>query len=247
LPTSSIKFDPPIIAHRGANNLAPENTLAAFAKVKQLGVNWIEFDVMLAACGEAVVIHDDTLERTTNGSGRVCDYPYSVLRTLDAGSWFAPEFSQEKIPTFKEVIELVKREKLYANVEIKSQPGQEEQAVKKILADIAQFWPQERPPLISSFSMLILKYVRQYAPDALLAILIDDWFSAWDELAEEYGCASLDINHQIVDAERVQAIKNTGKFVLCYTVNTPERARTLFSWGVDAVFTDNVDLIMQGL
>src|SRR5438552_7543288 len=88
-----------IIAHRGASALAPENTLAAFHKAKEIGAKWVEFDCMLASCGEVVVIHDETLDRTTNGLGRVIDYPYSYLKTLNAGSWFNPIFADEKIPT----------------------------------------------------------------------------------------------------------------------------------------------------
>jgi glycerophosphoryl diester phosphodiesterase len=248
LPTSSISFVPPVIAHRGASNLAPENTLAAFKKAKAAGANWIEFDVMLTGCGEAVVIHDETLERTTNGTGSVADFGYDYLRTLDAGSWFHPKFANERIPTFREVIDVIREEGLNANVEIKALPGSEEETVKKVLSDIENYWPKDAfPPLISSFSMLSLKLVRKYSPTALIAILIDDWFAAWDELAEEFSCTSLDINHEILDPEKVKLIKSTGKFLLCYTVNTPERAQELFSWGVDAVFTDQVNVILKAL
>jgi len=245
---SSLKFVPPVIAHRGANNMAPENTLAAFSRAKEQGANWVEFDVMLSADGEAVVIHDETLERTTSGAGLVSDHPYSYLKTLDAGSWFANEFSEERIPTFKEVIEVIRRDKLSANVEIKSQPGHEEQAVKKILNDIAAYWRGDmQPPLISSFSMEILRYVRQYSKDALIGILVDDWFDGWATLAEEYKCAAVDLNHKILTRESAKAIKDMGKTILCYTVNDPKRALELYSWGVDAVFTDNVNLILSAL
>src|SRR5438445_1086012 len=116
-----------LIAHRGASALAPENTLAAFRKAGEIGAKWVEFDVMLAADGEAVVIHDDTLDRTTNAKGNVCDYPYSYLQTLDAGSWFNPQFSHEKIPTLAEVIGVLRHCKLAANIEIKPSVGKEEE------------------------------------------------------------------------------------------------------------------------
>jgi glycerophosphoryl diester phosphodiesterase len=248
LPTSSISFDPPVIAHRGASNLAPENTLSAFVKAAASGAKWVEFDVMLAACGEAVVIHDETLERTTNGTGNVSDYPYSYLRTLDAGSWFHPRFANERIPTFKEVIEVIKEQGLNANVEIKALPGLEDKTVRKVLSDIENYWPANAaPPLISSFSMEALKLVRAYSPTALIAILIHEWFEAWYDYTEELACVSLDINHEILDAEKVKLIKATGRFLLCYTVNNPRRALELFSWGVDAVFTDQVNVILKAL
>jgi glycerophosphoryl diester phosphodiesterase len=248
LPTSSISFDPPVIAHRGANTLAPENTLAAFVKAKESGAKWVEFDVMLAASGEAVVIHDETLERTTNGRGFVHDYPYSYLQTLDAGSWFHPSFKGERIPTFKEVIDVIREQGLRANVEIKALPGMEEEEVKKIVGDIEKYWTKDMaPPLISSFSMQTLKLVRQYSPDSLLAILIHEWFDGWDVLAEELQCVSYNLNHEILDAEKARVIKNTGKFLLTYTVNDVARALELFSWGVDAVFSDNVKEIIESL
>jgi glycerophosphoryl diester phosphodiesterase len=152
------------------------------------------------------------------------------------------------IPTFKQVIKVIEEQGLCANVEIKTPPGWEEKTVRKVLSDIENYWPRTAsPPLISSFSMLALKRVREYSPTALIAILIDDWFAAWDELAEEYSCASLDINHEILDAEKAKHIKASGKFLLCYTVNNPQRALELFSWGVDAVFTDRVEVILGAL
>src|SRR5688572_22496951 len=90
---------PRVIAHRGASAYAPENTMAAFSRAHALGAQWIEFDVWLAACGEVVVLHDETLARTTNGYGRVTDFSYAALQPLDAGSWFGHQFRQEKILT----------------------------------------------------------------------------------------------------------------------------------------------------
>src|SRR5690348_4859908 len=109
-------FNPPWLAHRGASASAPENTLAAFKAAKEQGARWLEFDVMLAACGEAVIFHDETLERTTNGQGFLHDYPYHFLKTLDAGSWFGPRFAGERIPTFKETVDFIIEANLSANI-----------------------------------------------------------------------------------------------------------------------------------
>ena len=114
-----LTFSPPFIAHRGACRLAPENTLSAFVKAAQLGVKWVELDVMQAACGEVVVFHDETLERTTGAKGKVSDYPYTYLQTLDAGSWFNPRFSGEHIPTLVEVMEFLSSMHMNANIELK--------------------------------------------------------------------------------------------------------------------------------
>jgi glycerophosphoryl diester phosphodiesterase len=97
---------PFLLAHRGASHFAPENTLASIRKAHQLGAKWIEIDVMLSADGEVMVFHDDTLERTTNGHGKLCEKTCQELKTLDAGSWFAPAYKGETIPTLNEVLRL---------------------------------------------------------------------------------------------------------------------------------------------
>src|SRR5690606_9559351 len=113
------KFPVMVIAHRGFSGAAPENTLAAFRKGIEIGSDMIELDVHLSRDGELVVIHDETLERTTNGKGRVADNTLMELKDLDAGSSFAPQFSGEKIPTLIEVIELAKG-RVLVNIEIKN-------------------------------------------------------------------------------------------------------------------------------
>lgn len=228
-----------IIAHRGASALAPENTLAAFQKAYEIGAKWVEFDVMLAACGEAVVIHDETLDRTTNGRGNVCDYPYSYLQTLDAGSWFNPIFSGEKIPTLTEVIKLLHHLKLAANIEIKPVLGCEEDTVKKVLQVIESYWQKDmKPPLISSFSWTVLEYVRKYSHTHFLAYLMHEWQMDWKKSCDELNCISVHVNHNILNQMRINEIKATNRFVLSYTVDDLQMARQLFEWGVDALFSN---------
>src|SRR5690242_18360485 len=101
-------INPPVFAHRGANQYAPENTLAAFRKAKALGITWLELDVMLSKDQQVIVMHDETVDRTTNGHGLVNQYSYAALRELDAGSWFDKQFKGEKIPSLYEVIELIR-------------------------------------------------------------------------------------------------------------------------------------------
>jgi glycerophosphoryl diester phosphodiesterase len=239
LPISSIEFLPPFIAHRGASAVAPENTLAAFLQAKKQGAKWVEFDVMLTADGEAVVIHDETLDRTTNGSGDVDKITYAQLQKLDAGSWFKPEFAGEKVPTLRETIAFLKQHQLNANVEIKAVPGQEESVVVKVLADIRQYWSSDMPPpLISSFSTPILQHVRQQQPDALIGMLVHEWFEGWQSLRDALNPVAMDVNQEIITPAIAAEIKANGRLILCYTVNQPERARELFAMGVDAVFTD---------
>lgn len=236
-------INPPVIAHRGASLYAPENTISAFKIAKKLGLQWVEFDVMLAKCGEAVVIHDEILTRTTNGKGHVNDYSYEYLKNLDAGSWFHPQFSFEKIPTLKEVIRFLIQEGLYANIEIKAQDDLAHKAVEKILEVIRKEKLNDYfPPLISSFSRTILKHIRADSNDWLLGFLMDEWQTDWDVFCKDYLCASVNVNETLLNADKVREIKASNRLLTAYVVNDIARANTLFALGVDAIFSDCPDL-----
>jgi glycerophosphoryl diester phosphodiesterase len=245
---SSIRFDPPLIAHRGASAFAPENTLSALLRAKELGATWVEFDVMLTADGEAVVIHDETLDRTTNGRGAVDQTTYLALAQLDAGSWFKPEFAGERVPVCREVIAFLKEHQLSANVEIKGIAGQEEKTVIKVLAQMKECWTADMPaPLISSFSMPILQLVRKLRPEALLGMLIDEWFAGWGKMAEDLNPQVMNLNQVLMTPALGVLFKKQQKLITCYTVNEPARALELFAMGVDAVFTDNLVELLAAL
>ena len=117
---------PRIVAHRGGGLLAPENTLAGIRLARNLGFDGVEFDVKLTADGVPVLMHDDTLERTTDGSGAVADTSYQQITELDAGGWFGNEFSGEPVPSFAAASALCRQAGVWANIEIKPSPGQEE-------------------------------------------------------------------------------------------------------------------------
>lgn len=241
-------FNPPVIAHRGASAYAPENTLVAFTKAAQLGIKWLEFDVMLAACGEPIIFHDDTLDRTTNESGELKHLPYAHLRTLDAGKWFDPIFSGERIPSLKQTLDFLKQNQMSANVEIKPLPGQDEQTAIKALALIEPMFPQPNPSILfSSFSVESLRALRLHSPNCLLGLLLHDWEPDWEHICESLNCVSVHVYQEIMTKEMAYKIKGMGRLLLCYTVNDPARAKELYSWGVDAVFSDAPDLIVSAL
>jgi glycerophosphoryl diester phosphodiesterase len=245
---TNLFIKPPVIAHRGASKIAPENTLSAFLKAKEVGVNWLEFDVRLAACGEVVIFHDETLDRTTNGLGRVIDYPYAELKKLDAGSWFNPLFMHEAIPTLKATMEFLGRYQMAANVEIKAEPGHEIATAARVMEILDIHLQQKKIPLlISSFSLAVLREVRKYSQDYCLGFLMHEWTPEWQSLCHELNCVSVDINQAILTPERTREIQSTGRLVLSYTVNEIERARELFSWGVDAVYSDYPECILKGV
>ncbi|HEX4044497.1 MAG TPA: glycerophosphodiester phosphodiesterase family protein [Gammaproteobacteria bacterium] len=234
-----LNFIPPIIAHRGASSQAPENTLAAFIKAAQLGVRWIEFDVLLAACQTPIIFHDADLDRTTNGHGLVYEYPYTVLQTLDAGSWFHPHFTGERILTLQQALAFFQNSGLNANIELKALPGTEEQLVRQVAKVVTPYLLEARfTILFSSFSVVALEWMRRIVPDSLLALNVEDWHA--DRLAESKAlhCVSLHLADELVTPAVVQTIKESGKMVLAYTVNEEAMAQQFFSWGVDAVFSD---------
>lgn len=233
--TSKLSIYPPIIAHRGAAAMAPENTLSAFKKVSELGLAWVEFDVMFAKCGEVVVFHDVDLQRTTNAAGQVIDFPYEILKTFDAGSWFAPHFAHEVIPTLHAVLDCLSQLKLSANIEIKALPGQENELVRSV-ADIVKHY--SIPVLISSFSREALLAIKQYLPNHPCGFLMHEWQNDWSLFCNDIQVDTVNVNHDILSPTKIHEIKLSKRLLLAYTVNTLTLAKQLFSSGVDAIFSD---------
>lgn len=236
-----LKVNPPVIAHRGASAYAPENTMAAFKQAQGCGANWVEFDVMLAACGEVVVIHDETLERTTNGKGLVCDVPYSYLQTLDAGSWFGSQFVGERIPTLSQVLLFLGQNAMSANIEIKAVAGKERETVQRVLAIVQAV--RFSQVLISSFSLEILQEVRRQSASVAVGLLMENLFAGWEQMSADLRCDTLNVNHEIIDLECLQILQKQAKPLFCYTVNDAVRAEELFAMGIAAVFTDRPDML----
>lgn len=234
-----------IIGHRGASAYAPENTLASFNKALSLGCKWIEFDVMCSADGEPFVFHDDKLKRTTKAKGELGQVDAAYLDTLDAGQWFSKPYKGEPIPRFKAVLEWLSFSDMQANVEIKPYPSATEQTTIAVLSHIHQFWPHNKDlPLVSSFDFNALTLCRSIAPEMPLGLLLDEWDEQWLQKAKQLDCFSVHFNRKILTASRVKAVKDEGYKVFAYTVNRKRLANKLFSWGVDAVFSDYPDLLL---
>lgn len=234
-----------VIGHRGASAYAPENTFAAFEKAKALGCQMIEFDVMLSADGDALVFHDDTLNRTTNGRGVFAQYDAAYLTSLDAGRWFSRKFSGEKIPTLAEVLVWLQVADMTANIEIKPCPGFMEETTVAVLTQLSQHWsPDKALPLVSSFDHDALKLCRSIAPEMPLGVLFDKWQENWLLIATELAAYSVHANRRCLTKARVAEIQQNGYKVCAYTVNRKRQAMKLFDWGVDAIFSDYPDLLL---
>jgi glycerophosphoryl diester phosphodiesterase len=230
---------PAVIGHRGACAAAPENTLASFRTAAEQGARWVEFDVRLSADGRCVLLHDDTLDRTTSGRGRADLLRLAELKAHDAGAWFGPGFSGERIPTLEETIELLASLDLGANVEIKPAPGAEIATAEAVVTMLRESWPAHLPPpLLSSFKPEALAAAKQAAPEIARGFLCSKLGSDWKARAEALGCVTIHTDHRKLSAASVREVCDAGYPLLAYTVNDPARARELFAWGVSAVFSD---------
>jgi glycerophosphoryl diester phosphodiesterase len=235
---------PAYIAHRGAGKLAPENTMAALRLGFDHGYRMFEFDVKLSADDEPFLLHDPTLERTTNGRGLAAALPMAELARLDAGSWHGPMYAGESLPRFAEVADWLLANDLLANVEIKPSPGHEARTGAAVAAAAAHRWRGRAvPPLLSSFSESALEAAKREVPSLPRALLLDRLPADWLARLERLGCVALDANHKCLDAATVAQAHSAGYRVLAYTVNDPARAAMLRDWGVDCVITDAVDRI----
>jgi len=232
---------PKLVAHRGGGTLAPENTLAAFKLGQELGYLAAEFDVKLSRDGVAMLLHDSTLDRTTNGKGEAARLDWRDLALLDAGSWHSERFKGEPIPRFDTVARLLQSKRTIAHVEIKPSPGREKETGLHVAALAAELWKgAEVAPLLSSFSFEALSSAQLMAPELPRGWLTKEMGDLdWTRL-EALDATSLHTNHEYLKRADVDRLHDLGIRVMAYTVNEVARAKELFAWGVDGMFTDNL-------
>lgn len=246
---------PRLLAHRGGGTLAPENTLAALRKGYELGFRAVEFDVMLAADHVPVLMHDAEFGRTVRESGNVWSIPSRTLRGLDAGSWFSAGFRGEPVPLYEDAMRYCRAHDLWMNVEIKPATGFE-RITGEVVGNLTQAFYLDRSaamsdpgaivvPLFSSFSEAALAGARETSPGIPRGLLFDAVPSDWRERLVKLGCVTLHCNHAKLTEDTARAVSDAGFGLLCYTVNTIARAEELFTWGVDAICTDRLDLFAK--
>ena len=220
-----------IWAHRGASAVAPENTLAAFVAALAAGADGIELDVHLTRDGVPVVIHDETVDRTTNGSGRIRDLSHAEIDALDAGNWFGPQWRGEKVPTLADVLTgFAGRLKL--NVEVKDL-----RAGRQVL-ELLEKHPRG-DLVISSFDRSLLRKLRQADPRLPLAVLLDqpDWHRAL-ALAENLNALALHPRIDLVSRTLLARCRLLGLPVLPWTLDDPMAVRRLKNGGAAGIFTN---------
>jgi glycerophosphoryl diester phosphodiesterase len=231
------------IAHRGAGKLAPENTLAAFRTGATHGYRMFECDVKLSSDGVPFLLHDSTLERTTNGQGMAGAHSWQALSQLDAGSWHSRAFAGEPLPTLEAVTRFCQHNGYLLNIEIKPTPGTERPTGEVVAATAARLWQgQAVPPLLTSFQPEALQGALAAAPELPRGLLLDTLWTGWLETARALGCVAVVCNQTLWDASSVMQAKSAGLRCLSYTVNDEWAAERLIALGVDGIITDRVDL-----
>jgi glycerophosphoryl diester phosphodiesterase len=235
---------PRVVAHRGGGTLAPENTLAALVLARNLGFRAVEFDAKLSRDGKLILMHDDTLDRTTDGTGAVADQDYAALSKLDAGSWFGNEYVNEPVPALAAASALCRQIGLWANIEIKPCPGLERATGQAVAREVALLWAgADLLPIVSSFSAEALEAARVQAPEIPRGMLFDQVPTEWREILQQLECVSLHANYKRLSQPLIEEIHAAGYGVLAYTVNDSEVGLDLAQWQVDALCTDALETI----
>ena len=219
------------IAHRGASADFPENTLCAFAAAIAAGADLCELDVQRTADGGLVVMHDEKLERTTNGSGEVARIESRKLFALDAGGWFSSRFTGERIPSLEEVFELTQG-RGGLNVEIKAK------GIEEAVVDVIRRWGARETTLVSSFDRRALARIREIAPEIRIGVLADRGRRRLVTVAEEMGAAAINPRHDLVDQRLCAEAHRKGLQVYAWTVDDPAMMRRLIELGVDGIMTN---------
>jgi glycerophosphoryl diester phosphodiesterase len=239
------------VAHRGAGKLAPENTLAAFRLGALYGYRMFECDAKLSADGVPFLMHDSTLDRTTNAkeifgpapSNVGGDHPWSELAKLDAGGWHSRAFAGEPLPTLENLSRFCLANNYLLNIEIKPTAGMERETGEVVARHAARLWNNAPvPPLLTSFRPEALEGALDSAAQLPRGLLLDTLWKGWLETALTLECVTVVCNHVLWDTSSVTQAKSAGFRCLSYTPNDEWAVKRLFDLGTDGVITDRVDL-----
>lgn len=237
---------PAVMAHRCGGALAPENTLPGLGVTVALGGRGVEFDVMLSADGTPWVIHDETLDRTTDAAGQVCARTDAALATVDAGCRHHKAFRGTPLSDFAAVMFACRACGLLTNIEIKPATGHERETGLVVARTLMQQgWDQPEALVLSSFSEESLEAAAEVAPHLPRGLLIDRIPDDWAQRCKRLGAMAIHTNCAYLTQEQTAAVRKAGLCVAVYTENDPAHARTLRTWGVDCVITDRPDIVTE--
>lgn len=235
-----------VIAHRGNKKYAPENTMAAFYSALKYDVDGIEFDLQWTKDNVPVVHHDPTIDRTTNGSGKIRAFTLQELKQFDAGRAFDESFRGEKIPRFTEVLTWAKENSLTLHIELKEQMNDHEQFVQSCIAEIKQFEMEHRV-VISTFYHPYLALVKKQSPEMRTALLIKNPIFRGTAYAEKTQADDIHIRHSFQAARYYRRWSKKGTPVRVYNIQSVKAAKVCEKLNVSGVITNDPRLIIQGL
>lgn len=236
---------PRLIAHRGGGTLAPENTLAAFRLGHAKGYSMMEYDVKLSQDNVPILLHDDTIRRTSNGTGSAGKLRMADLLEYDFGSWHSAAYAGEPIPTLHAIAAYTIANGLHSNIEIKPVTGTDAETGHHVACAAQRLWNNvELPPLLSSFSEVALAAAQNTAPEVPRALLIEGAVPRnWQSRVDRLGCIGLNLDHNHVTEALVRDVTAAGYTLAVWTVNDPARVRQLLQWGCHAIVTDMIAAI----
>jgi glycerophosphoryl diester phosphodiesterase len=236
---------PLVIGHRGASRYAPENTLAAFRLAAEMGADAIELDVQLTVDGQIVVLHDRTLDRTTNGTGLVSTRNWAELKHLDAGSHFDQNFAEEKIPLLAKVLSEF-GEQLLINIEIKNLDRPFSRLPGRVVQLVADLNLQHRV-LLSSFNPIALRKARALSKEIPLGLLIaseePEWVRGFFRWISPHN--ALHPPDKLITTPLINEVHQQDRYIIAWTLNDEDRMRTLINDGIDGIITDVPDIAKQ--
>jgi glycerophosphoryl diester phosphodiesterase len=233
---------PVVVGHRGAMGHCPENTMTSFRRAVELGADWIEFDIHLSSDGAAVVIHDETLERTTNGKGAVGRHTLEQLRHLDAGSWFGPEHAGERIPTLPQVLDWAREAGTFVDVELKSGPVVYP-GIEQVLVDALREARMTERAIVISFDHHAVQRVKKADATVATGVLYAGRPVDPVALARAASADALLPHWAYVRPDDVVAAHAAGIAVAPWVSSDPHVAKMMFQMGVDGLGTNHPDVV----
>ena len=234
---------PRLVAHRGAGKLAPENTFAAFKLGTSHGYRMFECDVKLSSDSIPFLLHDDTLERTTDGHGVAGLQTWATLQKLDAGRWHSSPYNGEPLPSLETIAAYCITNDFDLNIEIKPTTGTDLYTGEVVARHAARLWQKSaRKPLLTSFKPDALQAARVAAPHLPRGLLLHELWTGWLETGLMLGCQAIVCNHKLWDSSSVTQAKSADFKTLSYTVNDEADVQRLLALETDGIITDRVDV-----
>ncbi|USD66088.1 glycerophosphodiester phosphodiesterase family protein [Vibrio sp. SCSIO 43136] len=225
-----------IVGHRGVAGHYPENTRASILAAIELGLEWVEVDVQPSLDGELVICHDHTVDRCSDGTGRIDEMSLCALKALDMGSWFEPRFASEKMMTLDELLAVASEHQLKLNLEIKV----DRHKVEPIIAKLKQALEANNVPaeqvIISSFNHEVIRQVNLHCSNYPIAVLSEKLSAVDWALLDEVKAKACNLNIKHVTGEDIDDLQSKGYMVWCYTVNAPQAIEEFPQ--LDGIFSD---------